>query len=57
MADNYDAILDHEEKFAKNLAFQLRAGRPQPAWHFFVPFKFLLRPNGKWINSPGNSFS
>jgi len=38
----YAAILAYEEQFAKIVALQIRASRPKPVWHFFVPFMMVF---------------
>jgi hypothetical protein len=42
MSAKYEMILKEEILFAKNVALQIRALKPQPLWHLLIPFKFLL---------------
>ncbi|MCL0037513.1 NF038143 family protein [Thermodesulfovibrionales bacterium] len=42
MPRTHSIILDHEEEFASILALQLRAHRPRPLWHFFIPLMILF---------------
>lgn len=38
----YKLLLEEERRFAKRIAFHIRAQTPHPWWHIFIPFKFLL---------------
>ncbi|MFW6106471.1 MAG: NF038143 family protein, partial [Desulfovermiculus sp.] len=38
----YKLLLERERRFAKNVAYLIRAQTQRPWWHIFIPFKFLL---------------
>jgi len=42
LQDQYSLLLQTEKEFATRVVYLMRAYTPQPWWHLFIPFKFLM---------------